>query len=58
MDPLSISASVVALIGAVAGASGGIRKLLVLAAGASGELFWVMNEVAYLSKERQKNGGG
>jgi len=57
MDPLSISVSVVALIGAVASASGGIRKLSVLAAGASGELFWVMNEVAHLSKERQ-NGGG
>jgi len=44
MDPLSISASVVALAGAAASALAGVQKLRDLP-GASDELLWVMNEV-------------
>ena len=44
MDPLSISASVVALAGAAASALAGFQKLRDLP-GASDELLWVMNEV-------------
>lgn len=53
MDPLSISVSVVALIGAVGSALGGIRKLSTLI-GAPDELLWAMNEVVRLLKRREE----